>query len=470
MSSISQVAEAMKRVLTTRAKELERETGFVQRSSAQLDGPTFVQTTVFGWMDEPEASYSQLRHVAASLGVHVSNQALEQRFGPTSAALMQRVLEEAVGQVMSSEASAPDLVGRFNGVYLQDGTLISLPAELAEAWPGCGGSTPEAGQSSLRAQVRLELGQGQMQGPWLQAGRTAERSGVAVETPLPEGCLYNVDLGYFTLTDMRRHGKEGHYWLTQAKATVKLYDQAGQCWDLLALLEAHKSDVIDLYVQVGVKDRLPARLIAVRLPAAQVEARRQRANTQPEGKPKGCQPPGKGRGSKARKSSGKRKRWRKNRRVSPARLRLLEWTILLTNVPSTQLSVQEALVLARCRWQIELLWKLWKQYGRLDTWRSQKPSRVLSEIFAKLVGLVITHWLTLVGCWQAPNRSLVKARQVVQWMTPTLALALRGELALEVVVQRTSESMESGCTLNRRRKRPNTYQLMADPSLLDGLG
>jgi hypothetical protein len=80
MSSISQVSDALKRVLTTRAKDLERETGFVERSTAQLDGPTFVHTTVFGWLDNPEASYPQLRHVAASLGVPVSSQAVEQRF------------------------------------------------------------------------------------------------------------------------------------------------------------------------------------------------------------------------------------------------------------------------------------------------------------------------------------------------------------------------------------------------------
>jgi hypothetical protein len=77
MSTIPQVAEAIQSVLTRRAKELERETGFVQRSSAQLDGPSFAQTTVLCWMDEPEASYSQLQHVAASLGVPISNQALE---------------------------------------------------------------------------------------------------------------------------------------------------------------------------------------------------------------------------------------------------------------------------------------------------------------------------------------------------------------------------------------------------------
>src|SRR5438105_2743163 len=220
MSSVPQVAEAIQRVLTTHAKDIERETGFVQRSTAQLDGPIFAQTTVLCWMDEPEASYSQLRQVAGSLGVSVSNQAIEQRFGETSAALLRELLQEAVTEVLCSEASAPELLSRFNGVYVQDGTVISLPPELRDEWGGCGGSTPEAGQSSLRAQVRLELSQGQMQGPWLQAGREAERSGPAVQTPLPEGCLYNVDLGYFTLAEMGRHGKQGHVWLTQAKANL----------------------------------------------------------------------------------------------------------------------------------------------------------------------------------------------------------------------------------------------------------
>src|SRR5207302_1899861 len=199
MSSISQVAQAMQHVLTTQAKHIERETGFVQRSTVQLDGPTFAQMTVFGWMDNPEASYGQLQHVAASLDVSVSTQAVEQRFGEASAALLRELLQEAVGEVLCSEASAPELLSRFNGVYVQDGTIISLPAELGDEWRGCGGSTPEAGLSSMRVQVRLDLARGGMQGPWLQEGRAAERSGEAHEAPLPEGCLYNVDAGYFTL-------------------------------------------------------------------------------------------------------------------------------------------------------------------------------------------------------------------------------------------------------------------------------
>src|SRR5260370_16367785 len=434
MSSIPQVAEAMKRVLTTRAKELERETGFVQRSTAQLDGPTFAQTTVFGWMEAPEASYAQLRHVAASLDVSVSTQAVEQRFGAESAAFLRELLQEAVGEVLSSDARAPELLSRFNGVYVQDGTIISLPPELKDEWGGCGVSTQQAGQSSLRVQVRLDLAQGGMQGPWLQAGRAAERSGEAHEAPLPEGCLYNVDAGYFTLCEMRAHGKAGRYWLTAAKAGTLLIDERGQCWDLVSWLRAQKGDEVDVQLYLGKQERLAVRLIARRVSPEQAKLRRARAHRSREGKARGGQRPNP---PNRRPPGARRKRQRKCRKTSKARLHLLEWPILVTNVPQELLTVEEALVLARCRWQIELLWKLWKQLGKLDTWRSAKAYRILTEIYAKLLGLLITHWVTLIACWQAPNRSLVQAWQVAQWMAPILALGVAGGVALGAVLATT---------------------------------
>lgn len=467
MSSISQVSGAMQHVLTRRAKERERETGFVERSTAQLDGPTFVQTTVLGWINNPEASYPQLRHVAASLGVPVSTQAVEQRFGAESATLLREVLQEAVGEVLSSEASAPELLSRFNGVYVQDGTIISLPSELRDQWRGCGGNTPEAGLSSMRVQVRLDLAQGGMQGPWLQEGRAAERSGQPHEAPLPQGCLYNVDAGYCTLSGMRAHGKAGCYWLTAANAGTLLIDERGQCWDLVSFLGAQTGDEVDVQVVLGKRERLPVRLIARRASPEQAERRRKSATCSVEGKPKGVQRPNE---HKRRAAGDKRKRQRKRKKTGKARLQLLGWTILITNVPQAFLTVDEALVLARCRWQIELCWKLWKQVGKVDTWRSAKPYRILTEIYAKLLGCLITHWLTLLECWQASNRSMVKARHVVQWMAPVLALGVAGVVPLETVVQRTSSTMTTGCTVNARRKRPAAYQLVENPKLIRGLG
>lgn len=477
MSSVAQVSEAMQQVLTVFASAIEREVGFVERSSVQLDGATFAQMTVLCWLHTPDASYSMHRHVAATLGVHVTAQAVEQRFGEASVALLQRLFEESVRQVILSEPQKPDEQGqteiaevltRFNGVYLQDGSVISLPPELAPQWPGCGGKTPEAGVSSLRMQVRLELAHGGIQGPWLQAGREAERSGAAVEMPLPEGSLYVVDLGYFTLSLMRQHGANGHFWLCPAKSNVKVYDERGQCWNLLDLLEAQGTDTLDLPVRLGARERVPARLMAVRRraePAGKGKGKEEapQAETVRTSSPaKGCQPPNVRRASK----QGKGHKRAKKATVSPARQRLAGWTVVITNIPVERLSVDEARVLIRTRWQIELLWKLWKQHGNVDRWRSRKSSRILTEVYAKLIGCLITHWLTLVGCWHDPHRSLVKARQVVQWMAPCIALSFAGKLATPVVVAQTAEVMSRGCTLAKRGKGPNSAQLLASPELV----
>ncbi len=367
-----------------------------------------------------------------------------------------------MAEVISSEASAPEVLSRFNGVYLQDGMVMSEPSSLAQEWPGRGCVGQEA---ALRVQGQLELGAGCLSAVWLQAGREAERSGEAISTPLPAGSVFNADTGYFTLGQMRQRGQLGQYWLTQAKATLTIVDQAGQCWDLLAFLRAQTSDEVDVEVFLGKRERLPVRLIAARVSPEEARRRREGANGRITHPPKGCQAPVPGK----RKPKHQRQGKRKGKPVSAARLRLADWTIMLTNVPQALLCVQEALVLLRCRWHIELVWKLWKQQGKLDTWRSYKPERILTEIYAKLLGLLITHWELLVGCWQAPNRSMLKAKQVVQWMTPCLALALAGLVPMHTIVERTALMMQTGCTINTRRKRPNTCQLLAEPRLVRGL-
>jgi hypothetical protein len=322
--------------------------------------------------------------------VNVTNQAIEQRFSSASARLLRALLEEAVGQLISCQTSAPDLLGRFNGVYLQDGTVISLPACLAEPWPA---SSKRGQEAAMRVQARVELASGQLEGLWLQEARAPERSGPAITTPFPAGSLFNGDMGYFTLQEMRRRGQQGQYWITQAKATLCILDEEGHGRDLLSFLAAQESDRVDVQVCVGKQDRLPVRLIAVRVSAEEAKLRRERANKQITHPPKGSQAtvPGKPKSKQQRRGKPKRKK------VSAARLRLADWTILLTNVPQELLAVEEALVLVRCRGPIELFWKLCKQYGKLDTWRSYKPERILSELYAKLLGLLITYWCILIG-------------------------------------------------------------------------
>ena len=84
-------------------------------------------------------------------------------------------------------------------------------------------------------------------------------------------------------------------------------------------------------------------------------------------------------------------------------MRLADWTILITDVPAKRLRFEEALVLLRERWQMELLYKLWKSDGQIDEWRTSNPWRVLCELYAKLIGVLLQHWLIVLSPGTIPN-------------------------------------------------------------------
>jgi hypothetical protein len=146
----------------------------------------------------------------------------------------------------------------------------------------------------------------------------------------------------------------------------------------------------------------------------------------------------------------------------------LDWTILLTNVPAERLSAPEVRVIMRARWQIELLWRLWKERGQIDIWRSEKPMRILCEIYAKLLAMVVQHWIVLTGCWHAPDRSMVKASLAVQSLATTYALTMVRPISSVDVLQICHDAMDQS-RLNCSTQRHSTASLLKNPSLAKGL-
>jgi len=200
-----------------------------------------------------------------------------------------------------------------------------------------------------------------------------------------------------------------------------------------ALLPQQVGQTKELWVHVGDEYRHLMRLLILRVP--EEVARRRRADLEADAR----------------------------RRGQPVRERawkLAAWTILLTDVPTNLLSLQEALVLLRERWQMEMLYKLWKQYGRIDEWRTTNSWRVLCELYARLIGLLLQHWLILLFAWQDEQRSLVKLAQVVRDTACSLLEALAGDRSLRSALHVIQRRMRSGCQMNRRKKHPNAAQLL----------
>jgi hypothetical protein len=78
MSTIPRLADYMHRVLTDVADEAATKSGFIRRRR-KLNGASFVQALVFGWLANPEASAEERAQVAASRGVKISAYGLDKR-------------------------------------------------------------------------------------------------------------------------------------------------------------------------------------------------------------------------------------------------------------------------------------------------------------------------------------------------------------------------------------------------------
>jgi hypothetical protein len=188
-------------------------------------------------------------------------------------------------------------------------------------------------------------------------------------------------------------------------------------------------------VLVGKEAQLPARLILVRVPEEVIAQRQQRI----------------------REDTKRRGRAQANAQA----LARAQWTILITNVGSERLSLSEVIVLQRGRWQIERVFQLWKEDGKIDEWRGRKPERIICEISAKLMAMLIQQGLLVLGCWQDPSRSLVKAARVVRQAGLELLSALAGEGDWEHICQRMFRAMAC-CHVHRRGKHPSHAQLVLD--------
>lgn len=99
-----------------KAEQWARSTGFVKRRS-KIGGAAFAQTLVFGFLNQPEASYTDLQQMMELQEIHVSPQAIEERMTPEAAALMSRLLEEMVAMGVSGQECQIPVLQSFSGVY-----------------------------------------------------------------------------------------------------------------------------------------------------------------------------------------------------------------------------------------------------------------------------------------------------------------------------------------------------------------
>jgi hypothetical protein len=431
LTTLTQLAETVQEILTTKADELARSTGFVQRQR-KVSGSNFAQTLVFTALADPNASESRMHATAALVGLNASRQAIDKRFNAKAAEFLRQLLEAAVQKIVATPVGVP-LLRRFTAVIVLDSSTVALCDELAHVYRGGRSGTTTSVKAAVKLTVGSDFTTGVLLGPEVGDGRAGDLAATLATACPPRGGLQLADQNYFSVAKFAAWAREGAYWMSRFKAGTKVYDDRKQRIDLLARLRAARDDDVDLDVFLGSQERLTCRLIARRVPPDVAALRRQRLQDK-------CRARG--------------------NEVSAESLALCEWTALVTNVPRALLNVEEAMTLARMRWQIELIFKLWKSCGRIDEFRGAKPFAALCELFAKLLAQVIRHWMIVVGAWSRRDRSLTKAAAIVSTLALSLAAAIGSVFRLRRVLKHARQMMQATARMEKRRKSPNAHDLI----------
>ena len=318
-------------------------------------------------------SYNQMAIETKSIHkVDISKQGIDQRFNEPALkyiqSLISRVLSTQVSQVIEV-----GLLNFFNRVNIKDSSKFDLPARLKDKLPGFGGRGSKAGAC---LQYEFEIKSGHVNDLTITpANRPDSKDALATMDAVMKGDLTIRDLGYFALKYFIAAKKVGAFFLSRLNAKIIVYLMNGNEFEeldfgqLYQMMKKNNIERLDKEVYIGREEKFPVRLVIELMPDDVFNTRMQKINKY--NKKKGHQT-----------SQDYRNRARLN--------------LFISNIPLKIMDGETIAKIYKIRWQIELIFKIWKSIFGLDNITPMKYERLMCTLNARLL-LVLVNWETFMA-------------------------------------------------------------------------
>jgi hypothetical protein len=418
-------------------EETARATKFVRRKS-EMTGLGFLKAMVLGFLEKPDASLNEIAQSFLDVGVEISPQGVDQRINAFSVAFLQSIFRQAL-ELFKNKCPLPlSVLQQFSAINLVDSSVKSLPDNMADEYPGCG---RVGAQAVLKIQLVFDFLHGNLKQVALKTGKDSDQGYREYLQVVEGGSLTIVDLGYFCLDAFWAIANKSAYFLSRYFYPTALLDKFGQQIDLEALLRKQTGNRKEFPVKLGCRaqHQIPCRLIVLRNPDQVTEKRRRTAKEHAK---------------------------KRGTTLSQTYLFMLGWTLFVTNAPDTMISLKQVYDFYRIRWQIELIFKLWKSYCGLNqilTWRKE---RVLTELYAKMIAILIVHFLLAPlripdEIWSEREVSNVRFKQVLARFARSFKLLLADAIALAKTLDDFMRHVVRFSLKQKRQQQPNAYSQLA---------
>ena len=327
-----------------------------------LGGVNFLLIHLLGAMDDGMgSSLTQLCGQASRLGISTAKTSLQSRYTSKASEYMKRISQVLMGKVLGSPVQL-SVLPEFSGVYVSDSTCVELPSHLEELYKGFGGS---ASVSALKIDATFDL-----QSDWsvlrLKDGCAADHNHILGP---PKNSLWLRDLGYYKIEDFANLDKQGALFISRARLDTRFYvEQEGDHpLDLVKMIDEVPVDQYqDRSLYVGQTHRLPFRVVIQRVPNEVAQQRRE--------------------------DLARRKK-KKGRKISQRRLALCALNVYITNLEVSQWQASQIQQLYKIRWQIELIFKIWKSHLNLEKVQRMNPYRFECALYALLIYITLQYRL-----------------------------------------------------------------------------
>lgn len=359
--SLKDVFSASELILTA------RKTGFCKRKS-KVNPFVFFDLLMYDVSSERMKSLNQLAIEAHSEhNIYVSKQGIDKRFNESTLCFLKLLIEKQlsveIGQQLDIGWLSP-----FNRVTIKDGTRFDIPEEYRCYLPGSGGSASKAG---VCIQFEFDLKGGRITYLDLTpANRPDVRDAVDVLDTVESNDLVIRDLGYYAFKSFTNIASKGAFFLSRLGSKTNVYEMNGDSLQKLDFKKLYHKMIQDKLTRVykdvfiGTQAKIPVRLVIELMPEDVYEQRMRK--TQKLHKKKGYT-------------------------TSEEYKFMSRFNLFITNVPKATLPDEVVSSLYRIRWQIELIFKVWKSVFGIHHTRKMKYNRWLCLLHFKLL-LMIINW------------------------------------------------------------------------------
>lgn len=351
-------------------EELARSTGFKKRSG-KIPASAFLNTLM---ASENEQAHTSLPDLAAGLrqgfNIDVSKEAMHQKFTPEAVSFLENVMTEILNKQLNINADK-DLKAHFPCIKVKDSTKFSLPDTYNDVYKGYGNFCKKNGLMSLQYEFDL------VSGNWLSLKitpglRNDQRDSKETLKDITPGDLYIRDLGYITPIYLSAIVKDKAFFLNRLPAMASVFTQSSKPLDWKRIdrqIRRLKGGILDLQVEVYEKDKIPCRLLIEPVDSIEYKKRLQKAEATAKSKGIG---------------------------ISELQKIKLRYNSFITNVSEDILPVSIVRKTYYLRWQIELVFKIWKSYFRINMVKKVKRERLECQLLARLLWILINWRLFII--------------------------------------------------------------------------